>query len=432
MLLKRSYISFYWPLLLMGLAMISVGQFQNGVLTRYPEASRKLAIFAFATGTFQLFLASMGFVSQMVNVLGRDRRSRMKCLKFTLVVCLCFTAPPAFLAFAPKGRAFLAAIYSIDSATLESVIRYLRLMLPLIFIQGLRQYYSGLIIQARRTLVATLLIVLQFEVLVGILILGLHRSWPAVETLVFSQMASFVMHMILAWLLSKVLCKQSRIDLLHGELTYGHILAFFWPVAVTSIVFSLSRPILYALVKRAGEGVHGENIVATLRISFTFAMIFHFSMNQFRHLFITFGREHFPTIRRFMIRVLAIVTVVMILVVATPLSTILLRDILGVEGEVLRMADESLWILCLIPLVVTLRNYFHSLSLVNRRTGPMALGAILRNVSIFVSAWLLYRNAALTHMSASAVLVMGFVVETIIVSAPAMLNSIKTRSARAK
>ena len=134
--LKRSYLAFYWPLALMGLATMAGGQFQNGVLARYPNAVQELAIFAFATGTFHLFTAAMGFVPQMTNVLARTSVSRRKCLEFVVVVCVVMTVPPAFLAFSAPGKWMLGRIYGIDGRTLDSVVRYLRYLLPHLHIWG--------------------------------------------------------------------------------------------------------------------------------------------------------------------------------------------------------------------------------------------------------------------------------------------------------
>ena len=97
MLLKRGYWAFYWPLALIGLAGVIASQFQNGVLARYPDAVRQLAIFAFATGTLQLFAAATGFIPEMANILGRGAGPRRVCLRFTLAVCVVLTIPPAFL-----------------------------------------------------------------------------------------------------------------------------------------------------------------------------------------------------------------------------------------------------------------------------------------------------------------------------------------------
>ena len=415
--MKRSYWVFYWPLALMGLATVIASQFQNGVLARYPDAVRQLAIFAFATGTLQLFAAATGFVPQMANILGKGAGPRRVCLRFTLVVCVALTIPPAFLAFAPPGRQVLATVYSMEGQMLDSVVRYLRYLLPVVALVGLRQYYSGLLLQARRSGLVTGLTVLHLGTVLGTLLLGFVRGWPAIETLAFSQVFSAALHTVLAYVLHLRFCRE-HVNSDQEQLNYWAVLAFFWPVAVTSIMFALSRPILYSFAKRTGDGVA---VVAVLRVAFTFAMIFHAAMNQFRHLFVTFGREQFPEMRRFMVRVLAAIMFIIVLILATPISTVIFQDMLGVTNEVLAMVRETLWVLCAIPVIVTLRNYFHSLSLINRRTGSMALAAVARNTAIWVAAWLLYRCRMLTHVTAGAVLVLGFATETIVVSVSAFL-----------
>ena len=119
--MKRSYWAFYWPLALMGLATVLASQFKNGVLTRYPDAVRQLAILAFATGTLQLFTSATGFVPQMANILGRGAGPRGVCLRFTAVVCLVLTIPPVFLAYTTLGRQALAADTARMRSLLESV-----------------------------------------------------------------------------------------------------------------------------------------------------------------------------------------------------------------------------------------------------------------------------------------------------------------------
>jgi hypothetical protein len=119
--------------------------------------------------------------------------------------------------------------------------------------------------------------------------------------------------------------------------------------------------------------------------------------------------------------VLSAVMLIMVLIIATPISTVIFQDMLGVTDEVLVMVRETLWVLCVIPVIVTLRNYFHSLSLIDRRTGSMAVAAVARNTSIWVACWLLYRCKMLTHVTAGAVLALGFATETIVVSLSAFL-----------
>ena len=100
--MQRRYWAFYWPLSLTGLAVLLARQFQNGALTRFPDAVRELVIFAYASSIFWLFNASMIFIPQMANVFARSERAKRICLRFTILISVVLTIPLAvglFLTF---------------------------------------------------------------------------------------------------------------------------------------------------------------------------------------------------------------------------------------------------------------------------------------------------------------------------------------------
>ncbi|MBN1675557.1 MAG: hypothetical protein JXR37_31235 [Kiritimatiellae bacterium] len=405
---QGEYLAFYWPLALMGMATLIGRQFQNGTLSRYPNASRELATFAYAASTFELFAAALGFLPQMINVLGRSRAARRVCLRFTLLVCVLLSLPVAFMAFTPGGGALVARVFSIGGARLAAVVLYLRWLCPLVLIGGLRHHYTGLLVQARRTGVVTVLNVTDLATTAAVLVAGFHAGWRPVRTLATARLTASVLVLALTYGAHK-----TRYDpalSASGErITYRQAWSFFWPVALTSIMFALSRPILYSFVSRApGSEPH----VAALRVAFDFALIFHMPVNSLRHLFATFGTEDLAGVRRFMVRLLLGVVGLMALVACTPLNTFVLRDLLGVEGEVLVMARDAVRILCLVPLVVAVRNYYHGLALVSRRTVSMGVGSLCRNGLIYLAAWAAYAQGALDHLWAAMILVFGFTAET--------------------
>jgi len=57
------------------------------------------------------------------------------------------------------------------------------------------------------------------------------------------------------------------------------------------------------------------------------------------------------------------------------------------------------------------RNYFHGRLMVERRTAGMAAGAILRVAGIYGACQLLFSLGWLNHVTASFVLILGFVIE---------------------
>jgi len=107
--------------------------------------------------------------------------------------------------------------------------------------------------------------------------------------------------------------------------------------------------------------------------------------------------------------------VLMLLVAPTPLSQFVLSDLIGVTGEVLSKSVDVVLVMCLLPGIIILRNYFHGLLMHHRKTAGMALGGMLRVAGIYVIASALLSLGYLNHITATFVLLSGFVLETVVV-----------------
>ncbi len=447
--MRREYWRFYWPLALTGVAMLLAPQIHNRALASYPDAKRELAIFALALSVFGLFRATLAFVPQMANVLVRSAGSYRRVRLLVVIVCAALTAPVAFLAFTPPGEAVLRAALALDGVALDSVVRYLRFCTPLLISNGLVQFYTGLLVQAKRTGTVTLLGVLKLAGAVVVLVVGWELGWTPVTALSLSLLLPSLGHLALTYIVHlsiyadpaegqapwKVrparydrdarrpsgLASLSRASAERPErcgpndvVTWRGALDFFWPVALTACMFALSRPIIYLFLMRLPEGEAG---VAALRVSFTFAIIFHNPVNQFRHFFVTFAREDLEGVRRFMARIVVVLVAIMVLLAATPLLRLCFRYLLNIKADVLDAAVRAFWPMCLMPAVVAFRNYYHGLALLNRRTLGMGLGGIGRNVAVYTACLVLLRFGLLGSATAAWVLLLGFAAEAAVVAA---------------
>jgi len=441
--MQREYWRFYWPLALTGVAMLLAPQIHNRALASYPDAKRELAVFALAVSVFGLFRATLAFVPQMANVLVRSAGSYRRVRLLVVAVCAALTAPVAFLAFIPPGEAVLRAALAVDGPALDSVVRYLRFCTPLLISSGLVQFYTGLLVQAKRTGTVTLLGVLKLAGAVAVLVIGWELGWTPVTTLSLSLLLPSLGHLTLIyivhlsiyatpaegqapWKVRPALTGVGEPDVV----TWRGALDFFWPVALTACMFALSRPIIYLFLMRLPEGpgalapdgspavtAAGEAGVAALRVSFTFAILFHNPVNQFRHFFVTFAREDLRGVRRFMARIVVALVAIMVLLAATPLLRLCFRYLLNIKADVLDAAVRAFWPMCLMPAVVALRNYYHGLALLNRRTLGMGLGGIGRNVAVYAACFVLLRFGLLGSATAAWVLLLGFAAETAVVAA---------------
>jgi len=398
---------------LTGVAVVLAIQFQNGALARYPDAVRELAVFALASSTLAVFQAGLAFASQLSNVFARSAGGTRRCHRFISLVSLGLSLPVVGLVALPAGQALIQSLYGIDLAILELVIKYLWLMTPLFFVTAQRMHYSGLLVQSKLTGWVTALHTLFLFSNVGGLILGFLLSWRAVHTIVGAQAVAGLVH----WAALVVVYRRYYrlpAEPEHEDVSYSELLRFFLPVALTGTMFALSRPVLFAFVARSPDGLAS---IAAMRVGFDFSMIFQQAANQFRHFFVTFGLDDLRMKRRFMTAVCVGLTLTMLVIALTPLSSWVLSDLIGIQGTVLERSVDVILIMCLLPTIITVRNYFHGHLMVRRRTGGMAYGAVLRVLGIYAAAHGLYVFGVLDYIAASFVLLLGFVIETAVVAA---------------
>jgi len=407
----RAYWQFYWPLALTGLAMVLSVQFQNAALARFPDAARELAVFALAYGTFGFFRASLNFINQLSNVYARSLHGARRTLQFVVLASGVLTLPLLGLGFLDAGEAALAAIYGIDADVVGRVTEYLRYLAPLVVISALRFYYTGRLIQARLTGWVTVLNALFLSLVIVGLVVGFTLGLRPVLVLVGAEAMAMLVHLAGTYLVFR-----SRYRLPerpeHEALTFRELTAFFVPVSTTGVMFALSRPVLYAFVSRTPGGIVA---IAAMRVAFDFSMLFQQAANQFRHFFVTFGLDDLARKRRFMAIVCGGITTLMLAFALTPLSNLIWRDLMRIPDDVRALSVEVMLVMCLMPAVIVFRNYFHGRLMVERRTAGMAAGAILRVVGIYAACQILFSLGWLNHVTASFVLILGFVIEAAVV-----------------
>jgi hypothetical protein len=405
------YWKFYWPLALTGVVMVLGVQFQNGALARYPEAVTELAVFALGYSTFGFFRASLNFIAQLSNVFARSPTGTRLCHRFVFAASTIIVLPLLFLGHSELGAHALAALYRTDDAITARVQEYLVYLAPIVLLGAQRFYYNGLLVQARLTGWVTVLNVVFLSTEIGGLVTGFTLGLKPVLVLVGSETLAIVVQLaVTLWIKARFYRPPEKPE--HEDLTYRELIAFFIPVSMTGVMFALSRPVLYAFVSRTP---HGLLAIAAMRVAFDFSMIFQASANQFRHFFVTFGLDDLAAKRRFMTLVGLGITGIMLVFALTPLSDAIWQNLMAIPEDVRALAVQVILIMCLMPGVIIVRNYYHGRLMVERRTAGMAVGSLARVAGIYVASQLLFSAGWLNYLTATAVLIGGFVIETVVV-----------------
>lgn len=403
---QREYWSFYWPLTIMGLALLLSNQFQNGILSRYPDAAQELTNFALA-GAFYAFLhAALAFVPQMSNVYGRSRTAVFSCLRFSARAGVGLALPLLVLGWSPLGPWLSQAIFGVGDESAAVMQLYFRLLAPVIFFDAVRHALTGLLVQARRTGWVTILNLTFLAVVLGLLLLGFRAGRPAVWTVGVAQLGGGFLALIVTWIVWRTTYRYPRAQGPAPE--QRELWRYFWPVMVTSICFALSRPVIFFFASRTPEAVV---LIAALRVAFDFSLLFFNPVNQFRHLLVTFGMGDGAAIRRFILTVIAILSGALVITAVTPLGEMVFRRIFGLEGAVLEYASAALLPLALVPWAIGLRNWFHGIALIRKTTRRMGAAAIARIGIITLCAWFMLATGWLGPRTGALLLAFGFLAE---------------------
>jgi len=408
---QAQYWAFYWPLALTGAVTVLGTQIQNGVLARMEDAAAILAAYAVAQAVLSLFNAAQAFAPQLTTRFARGAKATARVRRFVLGISTALAGLVALLA--TFGQPLIIASFSLSPALQDQTFAFLLALAPLVWLNGLRFYLIGRLIQRERTGRVTVLNGLHLAVLIAALAAGLALHLGPVPTLVGAQALAGLVHAALAIAALRPDAEPKEEAEPEPVPSYQRLRAFFGPVVLTGIMFALSRPILYAAIGGTGDGIL---TIAALRIAFDFTFFFQQAANQFRHFFVTFGLDAMAEKRRFMFRVALGLTLAMAGTAFTPLGPLLIAQGIGAEPEVTDRALAALQVMTLLPLLIIIRNLFHGILMVEERTGGMALGSVLRVLTIAGLAQGLAPAELLTPSTAAWTLLAGFAMETAVVA----------------
>lgn len=406
----RHYWSFYWPLALTTCLMLLGMQVFNGILARYPNAEYELAVMAYALSTVLFLEIATVFMPQMVTVYARSPQARRKVLIFCAAIGLLFSVPILLLAVTAGGQRFLSRVFQIEGDMLTYVASYLLYLTPLIIIRSFYQFCVGLLTQINRTKWVS--VSAFFGVVIGVIaaLVGFNSGWSAQHSMVAAQLGSTFCSAVFAITVCKLLyCPEPVADF--EEPGYATLIKFFWPVSLSGMSFGISRPLLYAFISRTPDAIV---TIAALRVAFDFFMMVQLAVNQFRSFFPGLGLDNLDKKRRFIALVTASLMAVMALCILTPLDRLIFQQMLGLEGVLFDIATQAAMVMLGTPLILAVRNYYHSLLLAYKRTHSMAVGSASRVGLIIACSWLFLELGWLNHWTAPLVMIISFSSELLV------------------
>ena len=272
-----------------------------------------------------------------------------------------------------------------------------------------QQYQIGLLVQVERTGIVSLIGLATVLIQIATAVFGFQHDWSAVSTICSAHWLSQSVNLCALAVSSRMTYRDPSNS---GPIPrYAELWRYFWPIAITGMVYGLSRPLLFGFVGRAPNAILST---AALRVGFDVIMIFQVCVNQFRHFFAAFGTDGLAEKRVFMRRVVTGLLAIMILIALTPLSEILFGLILGLRGDLYTYSRQVTSVAIGVPALLAVRNYYQGILLSEKRTTAMALGSLLRIIAIAAVAATMLGLGWLGPVTAALAMVTGFLTEMVV------------------
>jgi len=375
---------FWTPLAATWFMMAVEGPFLAAVIARLVDPKYNLAAYGVAFSFAVLMESPIIMIMSASNALVKDRNSFLKLRNFTYVLNGIITV--GMLIF------LLPAVFNFITLRLiglpENVSRLTHyaciVLLPWPAAIGYRRFYQGILVSSHlpkrvaygtvirlSSMATTALICYGFFNLTGAVVGALALTLGVMAEAVASKLMArkSVNHLLL---------KKSK----EKSLSYRFISAFYFPLALTSILGLAVQPMVTFFI---GHSRMALESLAVLPVINSLVFIFRSTGFSFQEVAIAlFGEnnEFYKPLRNFAVLLGLIVTAGLSFVAFTPLSFLWFHKVSGLSLELTRFTNLPTRIMSIMPGLMVLLSFQRALLVNNKKTKPITIATIIEVVAI--------------------------------------------------
>lgn len=380
--MTQQYIFKFWaPLASQWFLMCLEGPFLAAVIARLQEPKFNLAAYGVAFAIALLLESPVIFLLSASTALVTDRVAYLRLRRFTyalnagLTVLLgIFLLPALFRPFAVGVLGLPEPVASITHAALVPMLVWPGAI-------GYRRFYHGVLIRTgftRRVAAGTAIRVATMATVSVALALLTRLDGALVGT------GALAVGVTVESLATRIMSRPAVRAVLAtppeaGEtpITYGAIWRFYYPLALTAMIFMGVNPVVTFFLGRGRLPVESLAVLPVVH-----ALVFLFGsvgvgMQEAAIALMGTGRENLRELRRFSVVLGAAITAGIALLAFTPLRAAWFRDVSGLSPDLVRLASLPVQIMFLQPACVLILSLQRAILMVERRTRPITYATLL-------------------------------------------------------
>jgi progressive ankylosis protein len=382
---QRSIFLAWLPLAAMWILMAVELPGIAAVIARMDEARKQLAIFG-VVFSFALVIESP--IVQMLSAgtaLGTSSNNYARLLRFMHILGGSLTALHLLVGLTPIFDYLVLDLVGMPTGFLKDSRTAFLLMTPWTAAVGYRRLWQGILIRRDRTNIIPITMVMRLGTSALILTSGVIFRFLPGAALGGLALTGGVMAGAAAsfFFLKRELPKMTERD---DSISYRGLYHFYYPLALTSFVLLVARPILSAGIARAASPIDS---LAAWPVVMGFMFLFNSMALSFQEIVISWhekpgGKE---ALGRFALRLGIVLFILFQAVVWTPVSALWFLHISGLEPELLKLLPGALLMLAFTSPMLTFISLERGRLISNKRTGAVSRGVI---VNLFFMVTLMF------------------------------------------
>lgn len=411
----RTIFWFWLPLAFSWLLMTFEGPWVQGVISRQPNPELQLAAFGLVMSLSITIEAPVIMFTAVGSALARDQQSYRVLWWYMMAVNGLVTIVAALMAFTPLLDLYLGNILGIPQNIIDATRPGMVIMIFWSALIGYRRFHQGILIKNGRTGTVSTGTVLRIIASAGVAFgLGVASALPGAVIGGLSLMAAVLVEMIYVHIIVRpdVEMLPDKRKKPEDMLTAWRVLRFHLPLAATSLMTLLVRPVLESGIASTPEAELG---LAAFPVVFSIILIMRSGGLAWQEVVITLSNsdEDVNRLRRFTGFLGVGTSGFMAIFALTSLIDIYTGVILGVPETLQPMIAAGTAFAIFVPFITAWQSYFRALLMRVDNTAPIYQGMIVGFVITVGVLWGGLQAGMPALPLASAALSAGIAVELV-------------------
>ncbi len=366
----RRVVRTWWPLAASWLLMAAEGPALNAIVARLPDATINLAAFGIVFSLSLIVEAPIIMLLSASTALSKDWDSYRKLRRFMMSAGAALTALHALVAFTPLYHLVVVRLMGVPPQLVAPARLGLMIMLPWTWSIAYRRFHQGVLIRFGHSQAVSIGTAIRLSADAVVLGSGyLIGSIPGIVVATAALATGVIGEATYAGLRTRPVLRQQvrQARSQDAPLTVRSFLAFYIPLAMTSLLFLIVQPLGSAALSRMPQPVES---LAAWSVVTNFVFLLRAPGIAYNEVVIALLDEPraVHALRRFDAFLVILTTVLMVLVTATPLSTFWFARVVAVPPELIDMARRGLWPALPLPGLSALSSWYQGLIVHSRRT----------------------------------------------------------------